>query len=162
MRNSIRAYERVASKYKWDYQAVEFELAESLEKLGLLSRTCNRLSAELDNILSSDTRSDEPYPVDTQRAQSVLQLAAALNEKLVGYRHAYHQQAAEVVKLRKKLLQARTRRDKSHDRHQSAIVDLHKRLEARELEGIADLFAGRLHLHTGISAGKTSTQKESS
>jgi hypothetical protein len=78
-----------------------------------------------------------------------------LNEKLVGYRRAYHQQAVLVVSLRKKLLQARTRRDKSHDRHQSAVVGLHKRLEAKELEAIADLFAGRLHLHTGKSAGKS-------
>jgi len=156
MNDKIRSYQRVASKYKWDYQNVEHELADNLEELAKLSRTCNRLSAELEGLLSIDSQHSEQQSIDPQRAQSVLWLAASLNEKLVDYRRLYHQQAARVVKLRKKLLQARTRRDKSKDKAQSAVVDFHKQREEKELDEIADRFVGRLHKQNTVAHGNLS------
>ena len=153
MNSQIRAYKRVASKYKWDYQGAELELAENLKELTRLSRICNHLSSELDELLQVDSQSSHRVSINPERSDSLFMLATSLNDKLAGYRLAYQQQTSRVVNLRKQLLQARTRRDKSRDKYQAAITAFHKQLEAKESNEIADLFAGRRHSRALIASG---------
>jgi septal ring factor EnvC (AmiA/AmiB activator) len=96
-------------------------------------------------LLQADPLSVTRSPINPERSESLFMLATALNQKLVGYRRAYQQQASRVVNLRQQLLQARTRRDKSRDRHLAAINEFRKLLEEKERIEMADLYAGRLH-----------------
>lgn len=143
MNSRIQAYRRVASRYKWDYQTAELALADSLKELTRLSRLCSRLSTELNGLLQVDGQSTPVISIIPEHSESLFLLATALKDKLVGYRRAHQQQASRVVDLRKQLLQARTRRDKSRDRYLAAIGELRERVQQKESDEMADLFVGR-------------------
>lgn len=142
MSTQISAYRRVASLYKWDYQKAEMALADAMAQLNRLRRTCHKLDAEIDALLESGTGT--PAAFDTSMREAVLRLVAELNGKLAAYRQAYDAQILVVLDLRKALMMARVRKDKSLEKHREA-VSLHRLARsAKEVEELTDVYAANL------------------
>jgi chromosome segregation ATPase len=142
MSTQISAYRRVASLYKWDYQKAEMALADAMAQLNRLRRTCHKLDAEIDALLESGAGT--PAAFDTSMREAVLRLVAELNGKLAAYRQAYDAQILVVLDLRKALMMARVRKDKSLEKHREA-VSLHRLARsAKEVEELTDVYAANL------------------
>ena len=120
MSTQISAYRRVASLYKWDYQKAEMALADAMAQLNRLRRTCHKLDAEIDALL--DSGAGTPAAFDTSMREAVLRLVAELNGKLAAYRQAYDAQILVVLDLRKALMMAQVRKDKSLEKHREAAA----------------------------------------
>lgn len=142
MSTQISAYRRVASLYKWDYQKAEMALADAMAQLNRLRRTCHKLDAEIDALLESGAGT--PAAFDTSMREAVLRLVAELNGKLAAYRQAYDAQILVVLDLRKALMMAQVRKDKSLEKHREA-VSLHRQARsAKDVEELTDVYAANL------------------
>jgi len=142
MSTQISAYRRVASLYKWDYQKAEMALADALEQLNRLRRTCHKLDAEIDALLESGAGT--PAAFDTSMREAVLRLVAELNGKLAAYRQAYDAQILLVLDLRKALMMAQVRKDKSLEKHREAVTLHRLARSAKEVEELTDVYAANL------------------
>ena len=132
-------FQRVAKKYHWDYQSAELVLADAMAELSVLKRTVDRLSSDIDGLLKQP---ETPFDVRQQFSAShqitLHNLVRALEAQRSTYRQAYFAQSGRIVTLRKELMLAKVRRDKSRERQRAAIVADHKsRLDAEMLD-IAD------------------------
>ncbi len=136
----LGGYRRVASLYKWDYQKAEMALADAMEELNRLRRSCHKLDAAIDGLLDGDGAA----LLDGGLREGVLRLAFELNAKLDVYRKAYDAQIVVVLDLRKQLMMAKVRKDKSHEKHRTAVAELWQARAAKQVEELSDVYVANL------------------
>jgi hypothetical protein len=140
MSTELRGYRRVASLYKWDYQKAEMALADAMEELNRLRRSAHKLDAEIDTLLEGDGAA----LLDAGTRDGLLRLASELRTKLEGYRKAHDLQVLIVLDLRKQLMMAKVRKDKSHEKHREAVAALWQARTAKQVEELSDVHVANL------------------
>ena len=91
-----------------------------------------------------DMRRDLTPDEDEREAGRLLRLASELRTKLEGYRKAHDLQVLIVLDLRKQLMMAKVRKDKSHEKHREAVAALWQARTAKQVEELSDVHVANL------------------